>query len=166
MRFFLDTEFIERGPDFPIEVMSVAIVTQTAEYYGVNTEFNPQHANEWVKENVIPYLHPQGVPLHLASRELIAQRIIAFVNANKGKTPIEFWGYYADYDWVVLCQLFGAMVGLPEGWPMYCRDLKQLCDELGNPKLPEKKEKEHNALFDARWNREAWWFLSEYSAHL
>lgn len=34
----------------------------------------------------------------------------------------------ADYDWVVLCQLYGTMMDLPKGWPMYCRDVKQLCD--------------------------------------
>jgi hypothetical protein len=53
---------------------------------------------------------------------------------------------YADYDWVVLCQLFGAMVDLPKGWPMYCRDIKQWADELGNPQLPEQGKGEHHAL--------------------
>ena len=71
---------------------------------------------------------------------------------------IEFWGYYADYDWVVFCQLFGKMIDLPEGFPMYCRDLKQLCDSLGNPKLPEQ-ENEHNALDDAKWNKLVYEFL-------
>jgi hypothetical protein len=72
----------------------------------------------------------------------------------------EFWGYYADYDWVAVCQLFGRMVDLPKGWPMYCRDLKQWCDELGNPHLPGQTG-EHHALADAQWNREAWRFLEE-----
>jgi hypothetical protein len=75
----------------------------------------------------------------------------------------EFWGFYADYDWVVLCQLFGAMVDLPKGWPMYCRDLKQWADELGNPALPEQGKGEHHALADAKWNRQAWEFLAQYS---
>lgn len=43
--------------------------------------------------------------------------------------PIEFYGYYADYDWVLLCSLFGRMIDLPKGFPMYCRDLKQMLDE-------------------------------------
>lgn len=72
---------------------------------------------------------------------------------------VEFWAYYADYDWVAFCQIFGTMMDLPEGFPMYCRDIKQLCDQLGNPKLPEQGKGEHNALSDARWNKAAWEFL-------
>lgn len=41
----------------------------------------------------------------------------------------EFYGYFADYDWVCFCWLFGKMINLPEGFPMYCRDLKQIMDE-------------------------------------
>jgi hypothetical protein len=76
-----------------------------------------------------------------------------------GEKP-EFWGYYADYDWVVLCQLFGTMMDLPKDWPMYCRDIKQLCDSLGNPKLPEQGRGEHHALTDARWTKKAWEWLA------
>lgn len=41
----------------------------------------------------------------------------------------EFYAYYADYDWVVFCQLFGTMMQLPKGLPMYCIDLKQELDK-------------------------------------
>lgn len=41
----------------------------------------------------------------------------------------------------------------------HCRDVKQLCDDLGNPKLPEQVSTEHHALADALWTREAWEFL-------
>lgn len=41
----------------------------------------------------------------------------------------EFYAYYADYDWVVFCSLFGTMMDLPKGFPMYCKDLKQLFDD-------------------------------------
>jgi hypothetical protein len=41
----------------------------------------------------------------------------------------EFYGYYSDYDWVVFCWLFGNMIDLPSGFPMYCNDLKQTLDE-------------------------------------
>ena len=66
-------------------------------------------------------------------RDVIAREIMEFA----GEKP-EFWGYYASYDWVVLCWLYGTMMWLPDGRPMYCRDIKQLCDSLGNPKLPEQ----------------------------
>lgn len=82
--------------------------------------------------------------------------------ALKPGTPKpEFWAYYADYDWVVFCQLFGTMMDLPSGFPMYCRDIKQECDRLGNPKLPKQGENEHNALADAQWVRESWEFLNQ-----
>lgn len=42
---------------------------------------------------------------------------------------------------------------------MYCRDLKQLADQVGNPELPEQVEVEHHALADARWNRRVYSFL-------
>lgn len=83
----------------------------------------------------------------------------------------EFYGYYADYDWVLFCSLFGRMIDLPKGFPMYCRDLKQMLDEKqegikgdavefkNRPDYP-KQENEHNALADAKWNYELYKFLS------
>lgn len=41
----------------------------------------------------------------------------------------KFYAYFADYDWVAFCALFGKMVDLPQGFPYYCRDLKQTLDE-------------------------------------
>jgi len=43
---------------------------------------------------------------------------------------------------------------------MYCRDIKQMADDRGNPQLPKEGKDEHHALADARWNRRAWEFLS------
>lgn len=44
------------------------------------------------------------------------------------ETP-QFYGYFADYDWVAFCWLFGKMIDLPSGFQMYCIDLKQILDE-------------------------------------
>lgn len=49
-------------------------------------------------------------------------------NVGEVKSKIEFYGYYSDYDWVCFCWLFGRMVDLPKGFPMYCIDLKQELD--------------------------------------
>lgn len=70
----------------------------------------------------------------------------------------QFYGYYSDYDWVLFCSLFGRMINLPKGWPMYCIDLKQMMDEKGITKEWKKEncpdpEGEHNALVDAKWNK-------------
>lgn len=149
MRIWFDTEFIEDGRT--IDLISIGMVREDgAELYLENGECDLGRASPWVKEHVLPAL--TGV---LHSRAEIANEVELFA----GESP-EFWAYYADYDWVVLCQLFGTMMALPKGWPKYCRDIKQLCDSVGNPKLPEQPWGEHHALGDARWNKRAYDFLS------
>lgn len=152
MRYFLDTEFIESGPGKPIQLISIGIVADGGrEFYAESAEYNIADCNEWVLANVIPQmLGSCAYPL-----SEIASKVREFVGDDKP----EFWGYYADYDWVVFCQLFGTMIDLPKGFPMYCRDIKQLCDELGNPALPQQGRGEHNALADAKWNKAAYEFL-------
>jgi hypothetical protein len=51
------------------------------------------------------------------------------------------------------------MIALPNGFPMYTKDIKQLCDDLGNPELPKQESGEHNALADARHNQVMYQFL-------
>ena len=152
MKYFLDTEFIESGRTKPIQLLSIGIVAEDGrEFYAESAEYDIADCSAWLLENVIPNM--------LGSCALPLSEIAAKIREFIGDEKPEFWGYYADYDWVVFCQLFGAMIDLPNGWPMYCRDLKQWCDELGNPKLPEQGKGEHNALADARWNRQVWEFL-------
>lgn len=158
MKFFLDTEFIEDGKT--IDLVSLALVTENgAELYRESCEFDPTKASPWVKENVLSKL--SLIPG--STRESIKSDVISFVETHKGIDKPVFWGYFADYDWVVFCQLFGTMMRLPKGYPMYCRDLKQLCDSLGNPDLPTIGKNEHRALADARWNKRAFDFLLTYN---
>lgn len=69
------------------------------------------------------------------------------------------WGYFSDYDWVAFCQLFDTMIDLPKGFPMYCRDIKQLADHMGNTRIPKPTIEIHHSLEDAQWNKEAYEFL-------
>jgi len=111
-------------------------------------------------------------------------KLVAGIDPVRGNP--EFYAYYADYDWVAFCWLFGKMMDLPEGFPMYCRDLKQILDDKVNfyMHLPmnffsgkptsfddalerfknhsnyPKQENEHNALADARWNKKLFQFLN------
>lgn len=92
----------------------------------------------------------------------------------------EFYAYFADYDWVLLCSLFGSMMDLPPGFPMYCKDLKQYKDQAADNVVyltgekPTKEDKlhvvesqknyplnnnNHNALSDAKWNYKLYIFL-------
>ena len=156
IRFFIDTEFIEDGKT--IELLSVGIAAEDGrELYLENSEADLSKAGPWVVENVIPHLQREE-GANFLTRPQMAEAVIRFCNPSRFGKP-QFWGYYADYDWVVLCQLFGTMMDLPEGWPMYCRDIKQFADSIGNPTLPLQTSTEHHALADALWNRKAYDFL-------
>ena len=145
MRYFFDTEFIEDGKT--IELISIGLISEDGrEFYAESNEYDAKKASPWVKAHVFPKL--KGGAL---DRKAIAKSIKAFV----GPQP-EFWAYYADYDWVVLCQLYGTMMELPESWPKYCMDLKQLMVERGNPNVPIQQAGHHNALSDAAWVRGTW----------
>jgi 3' exoribonuclease, RNase T-like len=151
IKYFYDTEFMEDGKT--IELLSIGVVCEDGrEYYAVVRDADRSHANEWVKAFVLPHL---GGPL--LTRAEIAYDLVQFTKA--GADQPEFWTYYGDYDWVVLCQLYGPMIDKPTSWPMFAMDVKQLAVHLGNPRLPNQTSTQHNALEDARWTREAWEFL-------
>jgi hypothetical protein len=160
MKYFYDTEFIENGKT--IDLISIGIVAEDGrEYYAISTEFNAKKASQWVKDNVLIHLPERKSNDGLAyyrTRAKIKWELLQFIQEPNP----ELWAYYADYDHVALCQLFGTMMDLPDGWPMYTRDIKQLCDNLGNPQLPIQGKGEHNALDDARWNRKVYDFLMEH----
>jgi len=155
MKIWFDTEFIEDGKT--IDLLSIGLIREDGvKLYIENTDADLSKGNDWVQHNVI--IHLNWLDYGIA-KPYIGDMIKEFA----GNKP-EFWAYYADYDWVVLCQLFGTMMDLPKGWPMYCLDVKQLCDSLGNPKLPEQTSTEHHALADAIWTKQAWEFLNS-NAH-
>lgn len=181
MRYFYDTEFLEDGRT--IELISIGIVAEDGrEYYAVNRDapWKRIAKHPWLSGNVVPglprlygdarlhlwclsrsgrkhnpcmldFAHP-----HMRSSERIAAEVSAFL---LGDSKPELWAWYAAYDHVALCQLWGTMMQLPEGMPMYTGDIKQECDRLGNPALPEQSSGEHNALADARHDKVRWDFL-------
>jgi 3' exoribonuclease, RNase T-like len=181
MKYFFDTGFIDDGKT--IDLISIGIVCEDGrEYYAVNYDCDFSKANSWVQENVLIHLPKkpdvieweENTKYYQAqgwnSKSWISNQILCFIwnvsfQINPKKPDVvsipEFWAYYADYDWVVFCQLFGTMMDLPKGFPMYCRDIKQECDRLGNPRLPEQKSTDHHALNDARWVRDSYLYLSE-----
>jgi len=150
-RWCLDTEFNEDGRT--IELISIGLVSEFGdELYFESSEFDHDACQPWVKENVFPYLQG-GDCVH--SRVEIAGAIALATKQRVGKP--EFWAYFADYDWVVLCQLYGRMVDLPSHFPMYCLDLKQemVRRVIDKGSLPKQIGVAHNALEDARWVNDA-----------
>lgn len=172
-RFFYDTEFIERGADHPLDLVSIGIVADDGrEFYAVSAEFDQAalFANPWLEENVLPSLpfitHQPGTRCrcihgqHLdvddpavRSRAQIARAVQQFVlGDHPDELPyVELWADYGAYDHVALCQLFGSMVNLPEGMPMFTHDVQQEAARLRlTEELPQQAGGLHNALADAR----------------
>jgi len=149
-RYFLDTEFYEDGAT--IDLISIGVVADDGrEFYAVNQEARLDRVSDWVRQHVLVHLPPYKGPWWM-TRKAIMFGLTAFVREDA--KPVEFWGYYADYDWIVLCQLFGTMMSLPKHFPQYCLDLQQLSYMLGSPRHEKQKTGEHNSLEDARWHRD------------
>lgn len=186
---YYDTEFIEDGRT--IDLISIGMVADDGrEYYAVSSEFDLKKlaANDWLMANVWPSL-PQvrgdarmmllaglreGAPTHrhvkrlfepghpdVKPRAQIAAEVRAFICSVPDP---QLWAWYGAYDHVALAQLFGRMIDLPDGVPMWTNDLKQEAQRLGNPRVPEQEGGQHNALEDARHNRVIAHYLRDVAA--
>jgi hypothetical protein len=158
MKYFIDCEFYEDGKT--IDLISIGVVCEDGrEFYAVSQEAQLHRVSDWVRENVLPKLPPYGDPAWMTRNSIV----VGIDNLLHWEAPVhskpELFGYYADYDWIVLCQLYGTMMDLPHWMPKFCMDLKQLSVDVGSPKHPPDPEGEHNALVDARWNRDLYAFL-------
>lgn len=156
-----DTEFLEDGRT--IELISIGMVRESdgAEYYAVSLDMPLERieAHQWLRAHVVPSLPLRGgAPFlwdrdhpdyqHVKTRKRIAIEVRDFIRAAPDP---QLWAFYSAYDHVALAQLFGPMIALPDGIPMWTNDLKQECERLGNPPLPTLAGgAQHNALHDAR----------------
>jgi hypothetical protein len=148
LKLYYDCEFVEDGET--IDLVSIGMVAEDGrEYYAVSSEFDQREfcKNPWLMENVrpgLPMLHPDmrvRYPKILVdrshpavkARRLIADQVRDFILATPEPS---LWAWYAAYDHVALCQLWGRMIDLPKGVPMWTNDLKQECVRLGDPEVP------------------------------
>jgi hypothetical protein len=143
MNFYFDTEFFENGKT--IELISIGIVAEDGDEFYTEVE-GVKITDPWLKENVEPYLIGSTMPY-----DKIGTEILGFVTSKTFK-PV-FWAYYADYDWVAFCQLYGRMVDLPSIYPMFCMDLQQELFRNSIKNIPIENEQEHSALADAIWTK-------------
>lgn len=73
----------------------------------------------------------------------------------------EFYGYFCDYDWVLFATMWGTMMQLPQGFPMYCRDTKQMLDDMVTEvTLRYFKSIEANKDIPFNRNRDEMWELN------
>lgn len=160
-----DTEFLDNGST--IELISIGIVCEDGrEYYAVNADMDTKRitASHWLMEHVVPQLPLSGkiwrdmgqVFWHLDTRSALVKPKLSIANEVRdfllANGEPELWAYYAAYDHVALAQLWGPMMWLPKGIPMWTHDLMQLIEPLDGFEKPAQEGNEHNALADARWN--------------
>jgi hypothetical protein len=174
---YYDTEFIEDGRT--IDLISIGMVAEDGrELYlitGSVTTFDRAFHHPWLREHVLPSLPVRENPNRVGEWTWDrAHPHIGNVRSRPAALAVEvkdfilatpdpqLWAWYAAYDHVALCQLWGRMIDLPKGVPMYTCDLKQECDRLGNPRMPEQESGEHNALADARHVKTMAEFLLSY----
>ena len=150
MRYFFDTEFYER--DSGVVLISIGVVADDhSEFYAENARFDRTvTTNQWIEDHVVPQLTgPKLDPYE------IAHELCDFVKIGEHWRDTEFWAYYGAYDWYNLCKLFGGMLNLPPKWPWLFHELRTFLDEQGFPNFTQPDNESHNALNDARWNRQA-----------
>jgi len=144
--------------------------------YSKRIDFDGNSKDNYFSYNSLKYL----IKKYGKSNKQIAEEIVQFIDArwveegniSKGfmypggtsikevKTSnVQFYGYFCDYDWVVFCWLFGKMINLPKGFPMYCIDLKQISDEVLDIMVKEENSKAplHNTGIP-KWKR----FINDY----
>lgn len=177
-KYFYDCEFLEDGST--INLVSIGIVCDDGrQYYAVNSEADWKRIekDDWLMTNVIPHLplRPGKKPYKFENRSwiwgldmssplikpkwVIANEVREFLlteagNGSEKHLMPELWAYYGAYDHVALARLWGKMINLPKGIPMWTHDLMTLIEAHPNTKLPAHVG-EHDALADARWNMAA-----------
>jgi hypothetical protein len=194
VRIFYDTEFLEDGKTIElISIGMVAEDGRELYLVNDEINDDPLkeriRGHNWLMENVIPHLplktrydgkpnidmpgSPNVYPrklghfgLDLSDNRIVPRRFIrnSVRNFILGTPDPELWAWYGAYDHVALAQLFGQMIDLPQGVPMWTNDLQQEIVRAGNPPLPAQEGAEHNALSDARWVRDAFVVLTEGAA--
>lgn len=136
--------------------------------------------HNWLMQNMIPHLplsarhdgepsisqpgHPNVYPRSLGhfhldrtDNRIVTRRYIRNAVRNflldGDMTGLELWAWYGAYDHVALAQLFGSMIQLPDGVPMWTNDLQQEIARRGltEDQLPQQEDGMHNALADARY---------------
>ncbi|WP_418344939.1 3'-5' exoribonuclease domain-containing protein [Rhodococcus pyridinivorans] len=181
MKYFYDTEFLENGST--IDLISIGIVAEDGrEYYAVNSDMDHGRiaADEWLCKNVVPHLPLRGRKptknfgsnrwswsLDMSStlvkpKWVIANEVREFLLAHPDtEHEVELWADYGAYDHVALAQLWGRMIRLPKGLPMFTHEFQQRWRDAGRPELPEQTDGQHDALADARHLKECFEVLQQ-----
>ena len=132
MRLFFDTEFTDLKQD--CELISIGVVADNGIpgspkpcFYAESMDFSEDKCSDFVKKNVLPHLalartgKPQTVDVQDAesvamygTEEDIAMQLDKWIKHFLEPTEmIEIWSDCLAYDWVLFCNLFDHIGGLP-----------------------------------------------------
>jgi len=178
---FYDTEFVDDGVTVELVSFGmVSLPPHTGQLYYITADdhtIDRVVAHPWLSQNVLPHLPVKVAYDHtrqtmdragrthtpvkywewdtahpdfalVVPKSVIRDEVRKFILA---RTDPQLWAYFGAYDHVAMAQLFGPMVDLPQGIPMYTNEFMQLWRRAGNPPLPNKPKDTHNALADAAW---------------
>lgn len=165
MKYWYDTEFYEDGER--IHLISIGIVAEDGrKLYMESADFDWTivPAGHWIWENVYPHLQRGSF---LRSRRQMQNELRKFITQDGTELNNQLWGYYPAYDHVVLAQLFGRMVDMPDGVPWFTQDIRQLKQMLNDEgweyEFPKQESVAHNALNDALWTKKAYEDLMKFA---
>lgn len=178
-RVFIDTEFLNRGADHPLSLISIGMVDdQHNEFYAINADapLGAMWRDEFIRDVVWPQLPLPVVTSHgfggiggsilewdstnsqsefLMPQQELRAKALEFL--TRGSPDLELWGDYCAFDMVLMSQLFGPFKDVPSILPMYMNDLQQMRRLVGDVVWAQMREAtvselplvEHHALVDA-----------------
>lgn len=187
MKYWLDTEFLNRGAGHPIDLISIGIVAEdNREYYGINVEapLGVMVRDGWVRQNLWPTLplipwqevgaigvadwdhEHDDIPFvkQIEGEDGLREEVYQFLIAE-GEP--EIWGSYSGFDYVVLSQLFGSFNDRRPLMPKLIYDIQQVLQpsletftKTAGATRPRQVGARHHALEDARHTRDTfnWMF--------
>ena len=122
MKYWLDTEFIERP--YSIDLISVGLVAEDGrEFYAESKKSTGAYRGSTLKPSAATAWPGDAAGGH-------GYAVRRFVEHDEH--PV-FWGYFPAYDWVAFTWLFGDMNEVPFHFAQLCLDVKQWAIELGDP---------------------------------
>lgn len=166
-KLFFDMEFTGLYQD--AQIISIGIESDCGKsFYAELNDYNPDYVNDWVVENVLPYLTLDNVPNRYdqqGPKERLVKGCISFVAtalkdwlSQWSKSGVEFWGDVCQFDWVLMHTLFHTIhEQLPSHVYYIPFDLATLINTRNlDPDLSRlefskiEADLSHHALFDAR----------------
>lgn len=159
-KIFYDTEFLEEGDQSPLMFISIGMVAEDGrELYLINDEadWSKVRAHEWLNANVMPFIDKNENALWVdkTQAQFEIYQFLMSTRKNRKDWP-ELYAWFSSYDHVILAQIFGRMIDLPAGIPMYTHDVRSMADWFGVKSWPKQVGGNHDALEDARHLRKVY----------